>query len=214
MNTQTELTQIDTEISELQAKLVKTQERRELLASVKPACDTVLEAVDKALDILRLVALSNDFGLAEIATFKAAIDTKFKFMEEQRATQTEQRAIKSEVETLQTAKTESNRSSEIAKIFADTHFPDRPVQHKQLQVIILELEAIGIVVGEVIATRHSAKGWHLRWGQDKAGLFWTAGQGWGIEAAKYGDELTGQWEGFDLDQHLECNGIDLEDYFA
>lgn len=205
MNTQTELAQVDAEISELQAKLVKAQKRRELLASVKPACDTALEAVDKALDILCLVELSNDFGLAEIATFKAAIDTKFKFMEEQRA-------IKSEVETLQTAKTESNRSSKKAKIFADTHFSNRPVQHKQLQVIILELEAIGIVVGKVIATRHSAKGWHLRWGQDKAGLFWTAGQGWGIEAAKYGDELTGQWEGFDLDQHLECNGIVLEEY--
>lgn len=46
---------------------------------------------------------------------------------------------------------------------------------------------------------------------DKAGLYWTIGNGWEVASLKYDTELTGQWEGFDLEQQLECNGIDLEE---
>ena len=56
-----------------------------------------------------------------------------------------------------------------------------------------------------------AGGWRLDWNGDKAGLFWTIGNGWEVASLKYNTELTGQWEGFDLEQQLECNGIDLEE---
>ena len=235
MNTQTELAQVDAEIAELQAKLLKAQERRELLAAVKPACDSVLEAIDKALDILLLVELSSNFEVAEIAKFKSVINSKFKFAEERRMTRIENNALKAkfelmeeqlatqaerwqtEVKSLSVAKADSARKSSsdcVDKVMADKFFPDRPAQANQLHVIIHELKAIGIIVGKSIANRSDAKGWHLRWGQDKAGLYWTVGQGWVVEALKSGDELTGQWEGFDLDQHLECNDIDLEEYVA
>lgn len=213
MNIQTELAQVDTEIAELQTKLLKAQERRELLASIKPACDAASEAIDKALDVLCLVELSNDFGLAEIAKFKKAIDSKFKFMEDERA-------IQAEAKVLHVVKREASSRLSYAPfdyentVFADKFFPDRPAQREQFKIIVQELQAVGIKVGKAIANRSDAKGWHLRWGQDKAGLFWTVGQGWGVEALKSGDELTGNWESFDLDQHLECNGVDLDEYVA
>lgn len=216
MNIQTELAQVDTEIAELQAKLVKAQERRELLASVKPACDSALEAIDKALDILCLVELSSDFKLAEIAKFKAVIDRKFQFMEVERE-------IQSEIKALRVVKTEEKRPQSYAKakaidyqntVLGDTSFPDRPAQREQFKAIIQELTAVGIEIGKSIANKSTAKGWNLRWGKDKAGLYWTVGQGWAVEALKSGDELTGQFEGFDLDQHLECNGVDLDEYVA
>lgn len=210
MNTGTELTQVDAEIAELQAKLVKAQERRELLASVKPACDIALEAIDKALDILCLVELSNDVRLAEIVKFKSVIDSKFKFMENERE-------IQAEVKHLHVVKTDSTSkfsSSYVAKVAVCTYFPDRPVQAKQFEVITQELKAVGIIVGKSIADTSTAKGWHLRWGQDKAGLFWTVGQGWGVEPLKSGDELAGQFEGFDLDEHLTANDVDLDEYVA
>ena len=204
MNTQAKLARIDAEIAELQSKLAEAQDRRELLASVKPTCDAALAAIDKAVDRLCLVGLSNEFKLKEIAAFKAAIDVKFKFMEDERVAQ-------AEVKTPRIVKTELSLSDNVNKAVDSVCFSDRPVQHKQLQVIIQELEEIGIKLGKVIANRCDAKGWHLRWGQDKAGLFWTVGDGWGVEALKSGDELTGNWEGFNLEQQLECNGIDIDE---
>lgn len=67
-----------------------------------------------------------------------------------------------------------------------------------------------IKVGKLIKTRDDAKGWNLNWDGDKAGLYWDAGGDWCVESLKYDTELTGQWEGFDLEQQLECNGIDLD----
>lgn len=207
MNTQTKFAQIDAEIAELQSKLTDAQERRELLASVKPACDAALVAIDKVLDRLSLVELSNEFGLKEIAAFKAAIDAKFKFTEDEE----DEWATQAEVKTPRIVKTELSLSDNVNKAVAYACFSDRPVQNKQLRVITQELEEIGIKLGKVIANRSDVKGWHLRWGSDKAGLFWTVGDGWGVEALKSGDELTGNWEGFDLEQQLECNGVNIDD---
>lgn|GEM_PF-6931984 len=215
MNTQAKLAQIDAEITELQSKLAEAQDRRELLASVKPACDAALVAIDKVLDRLCLVGLSNEFGLKEIAAFKVAIDAKFKFMEDEEdecATQTEVKTpqvVKQSKRTQSCAKAETKDYQKL--VFGDTSFPDRPVQSRQFKIIIQELTGIGIEIGKAIASRSDVKGWHLRWGQDKAGLYWAVGCGWGVEALKSGDELTGNWEGFDLDQQLECNGIAIDD---
>jgi len=203
MNTQTKLAQVDAEIAELQPKLAEAQERRELLASVKPVCDAALTVIDKALDRLCLVSLFNEFGSKDIAAFKAAIDTKFKFMEDE--------ITFPEIKALQVVKVKYiSLSDSTNKAVIGAYFSDRPVQHKQLQVIIQELQAIGIKVGKPIANRSDVKGWPLRWGQDEARLFWTVGDGWAVEALKSGDKLKGQWEGFDLDQQLECNGIDID----
>lgn len=216
MNSQTELAQVDAEIAELQAKLLKAQERQELLTSVKPACDAALEAIDKALDILCLVKLSNDFRLAEIAKFKSMIDDKFKFIEDERP-------IQAKVKALKVVKTNSKHTQSYAKanqiayqntVLGDISFPDRPVQRKQFKAIIQELGAIGIEIGKTIANKSTAKGWNLRWGNDKAGLYWTVGDGWDVEPLKSQSQLSGKFEGFDLEQFLIDNDIDLEKYVA
>jgi hypothetical protein len=49
----------------------------------------------------------------------------------------------------------------------------------------------------------------LDWDGDKAGLYWMIGNGWEIASLKYETELTGNWEGFDLMEYLDCNGIEL-----
>ncbi|MEG5173225.1 hypothetical protein [Microcoleus sp. B3-D7] len=79
----------------------------------------------------------------------------------------------------------------------------------QLAIIREELAAIGIKFGKLIKSREDIKGWRLDWDGDKAGLYWTIGNGWEIASLKYEDELTGNWEGFDLMEHLDCNGIEL-----
>ncbi len=88
-------------------------------------------------------------------------------------------------------------------------FTDRPKQYQQFLIIREELEAIGIKVGKLIKSREDVKGWRLDWDGDKAGLYWTIGNGWEIASLKYETELTGNWEGFDLMEHLDSNGIEL-----
>ena len=90
-------------------------------------------------------------------------------------------------------------------------FNDRPKQYQQFLIIREELTAIGVKVGKLINSREDAKGWRLDWDGDKAGLYWTVGNGWEVASLKYETELAGNWEGFDLSEHLDCNGIDLED---
>ena len=249
MNTQTELAQADVEIAELQAKLAKAQERRELLTLVKPAYDATLTQIDRVLDILLLVELPTEVRMTEVSKFKAAIEARFipKSLEigigvteatkpgshwdktssrwiSPEIKQTEiqsELAIQSEANAaseaaVQVSKAESKRkpSGYRAKVLADKCFPTRPAQKMQLQVIIQELEAIGIEVGTIISGSSDIKGWNLYWNGDKAGLFWTVGQGWEIEALTPGGRLTKQWEGFDLDDHLIANDIDLEEYVA
>jgi len=79
----------------------------------------------------------------------------------------------------------------------------------QLAIIREELAAIGIKFGKLIKSREDVKGWNVSWDGDKAGLFWTIGNGWEIGSLKYEAELTGNWEGFDLMEHLDNNGIEL-----
>lgn len=90
-------------------------------------------------------------------------------------------------------------------------FGERHKQYQQFLIIREALSAIGIKIGKLIKSRSDVKGWRLDWHGDKAGLYWTIGNGWEVASLKYDTELTGQWEGFDLEQHLECNGIDLEE---
>ena len=210
MNTQAQLAQVDIEITELQAKLAKAQERRELLTLVKPAYDAALTQIDRVLDILLLVELSTEARMVEVLKFKAAIDSRFI------PKSLEIGVTEIKIEHLQPMKNDSKRkpSGYRAKVLADNSFPLRPAQRMQFQVIIQELEAIGIKVGSIMSNRHDSKGWNLYWGEnnDNAKLFWIVGQGWTIKALR--GELTGRWEGFDLDDCLTTNGIDLEEYVA
>ena len=89
-------------------------------------------------------------------------------------------------------------------------FGERHKQYQQFLIIREEFSAIGIKVGKLIKSRSDVKGWRLDWSGDKAGLFWSVGDGWDVEALISGDELNGNWEGFDLIKHLACNGIDLD----
>jgi hypothetical protein len=88
-------------------------------------------------------------------------------------------------------------------------FNDRSKQYQQFLIIREELAAIGIKVGKLIKSREDVKGWRLDWDGDKAGLYWMIGNGWEIASLKYETELTGNWEGFDLMEHLDANGIEL-----
>lgn len=81
----------------------------------------------------------------------------------------------------------------------------------QLAIIREELGAIGIKLGKLIKSREDVKGWRLDWHGEKAGLYWTIGNGWEIASLKYETELTGNWEGFDLMEHLDNNGIELSE---
>jgi hypothetical protein len=51
--------------------------------------------------------------------------------------------------------------------------------------------------------------WELNWCGDKAGLY-LHGDNWSVDPLKAGEELSGNWEGFDLDANLDANEIDLD----
>lgn len=89
--------------------------------------------------------------------------------------------------------------------------PTKPHDRNSAQLAIIreELAAIGVKLGKLIKSREDVKGWNVSWDGDKAGLFWTIGNGWEVASLKYEAELTGNWEGFDLMEHLDCNGIEL-----
>ena len=93
----------------------------------------------------------------------------------------------------------------------DSIFGERIKEKEQFLIIKNELAAIGVKVGKLINSRSDVKGWNLAWSKDKAGLFWTVGNGWEVDSLKPEGELGGQWEGFDLIEHLANNDIDLDD---
>lgn len=95
------------------------------------------------------------------------------------------------------------------KIAAIAIFGDRQAQYQQFLIIREELAAIGVKVNKLIKSREDVKGWRLDWDGDKAGLYWTVGNGWEVSSLKYETELAENWEGFDLMEHLDCNGIEL-----
>lgn len=79
----------------------------------------------------------------------------------------------------------------------------------QLAIIREELAAIGIKFGKLIFSREDVKGWNVSWDSSPAALYWSSGNGWEISTRKGQAELAGNWEGFDLIEHLDCNGIEL-----
>lgn len=89
-------------------------------------------------------------------------------------------------------------------------FPGREKQYQQFLVIREELQAIGVEFGELISSQDDVKGWNLKWYGDKAGLFWTLGGGWSVEALEPRESLSGVWENFDLTEQLYSNDIDLD----
>ena len=79
----------------------------------------------------------------------------------------------------------------------------------QLAIIREELTAIGIKLGKLISSRKDIKGWFVVWEGSPAALYWSSGNGWEISTRKGQSKLTGNWEGFDLIEHLDSNGIEL-----
>ncbi|MEG5054568.1 MULTISPECIES: hypothetical protein [unclassified Microcoleus] len=79
----------------------------------------------------------------------------------------------------------------------------------ELAIIREELAAIGIKLGKLISSREDIKGWFVVWEGSPAALYWSSGNGWEISTRKGQAELTGNWEGFDLIEHLDSNGIEL-----
>lgn len=79
----------------------------------------------------------------------------------------------------------------------------------QLAIIREELAAIGIKLGKLISSREDIKGWFVRWDGAPAALYWSSGNGWEIGTRKGQAELAGNWEGFDLMEHLDSNGIEF-----
>jgi hypothetical protein len=88
-------------------------------------------------------------------------------------------------------------------------FTGRPKQYQQFLIIREELAAIGVKLGKLINSREDVKGWFVVWDGSPAALYWSSGNGWEISTRKGQAELIGNWEGFDLIEHLDCNGIEL-----
>lgn len=90
-------------------------------------------------------------------------------------------------------------------------------RYEQLTVIYEELTAINI---EFLSANQNQ---HVTWfpllrknENDKSAALFLTGGGWSVEALKVEDngELSGEWEGFDLLDHLaaNCPDLDLDDY--
>ena len=179
--------ELDVEIATLEAQAFKLQERRDLLKTAEAMPKSILWQLGLALEAL------NQVNPSQIAIFKSEIDAKFALM-------TSSEYV--EPVGVPDARPKANKSLVVM-------FGKRIKEYRQFVVIQAELAVIGIKLGKLITNQDDIKGWRLDWGGDKAGLFWGSGNGWGIETLIPGNELTGNWEGFDLMEHLDCNGIDL-----
>lgn len=202
------IAQSESEIATPQLQLAQIQERHDLLKAAEAMRDSILWQVDKALEMLNQVSPN------QVAIFKAEINAKFETAEwrsEWDASKTGEIVLlepkPTEAAALPKASAKTNSKPNKAFVAA---FRGRVKEYRQFLIIQKEMEAIGIKVGKLIKSRDDAKGWNLSWNGNKAGLFWTVGNGWDVEALKSGDELTGQWEDFSLEQFLECNGIDVD----
>lgn len=185
------IVELDVEIATLEAQTSKLQERRDLLKTAEAMPKSILWQLGLALEALNQVSPS------QIAIFKSEIDAKFALM-------TSSEYVKPVVVPDVCPKTSNKSDETLAAMFGE-----RIKEYQQFVVIQKELAAIGINLGKLIANHDDIKGWQLDWSGDKAGLFWATSDGWGIETLIPGNELTGNWEGFDLMEHLDCNGIDL-----
>ena len=181
------IVELDVEIATLEAQASKLQERRDLLKTAEAMPKSILWQLGLALEAL------NQVNPSQIAIFKSEIDAKFALM-------TSSEYV--ELVGVPDARSKANKSLVVM-------FGKRIKEYRQFVVIQAELAVIGIKLGKLITNQDDIKGWRLDWGGDKAGLFWGSGNGWGIETLIPGNELTGNWEGFDLMEHLDCNGIDL-----
>lgn len=87
-------------------------------------------------------------------------------------------------------------------------FPTK-AKREQFEVIARHLSELGI---EICLYRDTTviTAWKLKWGKDLAMLF--MGADWEICSARKNQPLKGQFEGFDLLDNLECNGIDVSDW--
>ena len=182
------IVELDVEIATLEAQASKLQERRDLLKTAEAMPKSILWQLEQALEAL------NQVNPSQIAIFKSEIDAKFALM-------TSSEYV--EPVAVPDARPKTNNKSLVVM------FGKRIKEYRQFVVIQAELAVIGIKLGKLITNQDDIKGWRLDWGGDKAGLFWGSGNGWGIETLIPGNELTGNWEGFDLIEHLDCNGIDL-----
>jgi hypothetical protein len=206
------------QITALQAEVTELQEHRQQLLSVDQACTSALAQFDTAIAMLTHV------DSTEIATFKNALLAKFDsevigFLEpaapptepepEPTAPDAPLPAENQPIIDVQISSKSSPKTVKDKKL--DSTFGERIKEKEQFLMIENELNSIGIKIGKLINSRSDAKGWNLTWGKDKAGLFWTTGNGWEVASLKPESELSGQWEGFDLIEHLANNGIDFDE---
>lgn len=122
-------------------------------------------------------------------------------------------------ETAQTSKTDpkvDNRSK--AAIIAeqrrldDIFGGDREYLKEQYTTIKNELTAVGVKFGKLISSQSTVKGWFVTWEGYPAALYWTVSNGWEIGTRKNQDELSGPWEGYNLIENLEANGVAAGDW--
>ena len=186
------IVKLDVEIATLEAQAFKLQERRDLLKTAEAMPKSILWQLEQALEAL------NQISPNQIAIFKSEIDAKFAAM-----TRFER------IEPIVVPDARPKTSNKSDKTLAAAMFGEPIKEYRQFVVIQQELAAIGIKLGKLIANYDTAKGWELDWDGSKAGLYWTTGNGWDVETLKSGSKLTGNWEGFDLMEHLDRNGIDL-----
>ena len=184
------------EIATLQAQIDQLQERHDLLRAAEAMRESILLQLERTIEILNQVSPN------QVAAFKAQVEAKFETPE---LIAPETAKVISIPDISRKASSKPDKAKTLIAIFGE-----RTKQYQQFLVIRRELSAIGIKVGKLIKSRDDVKDWQLDWSGDKAGLYWTVGAGWSVEAIESGAELTGGWEDFDLIEHLDCNGIDLD----
>ncbi len=200
------ITQSESEIGTLQSQLNYLQERQNLLKTAEVTKESILLQLERAIKML------NQISPNQVAIFKSEIDEKFEAVEWRSNWDADKigEVVLHEprlVEVPVSNAPKSNKKSDKALV---TIFGERVKQYRQFLIIREELWAIGVDLGQLITNQDNIKAWQLSWLGDKAGLFWTSGAGWSVEVLKPGDELTGQWEDFDLDRQLIDNDVDLD----
>ena len=103
---------------------------------------------------------------------------------------------------------------QIESVFTNFMEGTRTKQVNQYFEIRQLLEAFEIKFTSSIKSQSTdVKAFPMEWKGDRSAvLYWAIGDGWSVGHKDFNKDLTGEWDGFDLEDTLQANGYSFTEY--
>lgn len=103
---------------------------------------------------------------------------------------------------------------QIESVFTNFMEGTRTKQVNQYFEIRRLLEAFDIKFPRSLKSQSTdVKAFPMEWKGDRSAvLYWAIGDGWSVGHKDFDKDLTGEWDGFDLEDTLQANGYSFTEY--